>query len=140
MNDQSRESTYAAPVNQLLLLGEPEGDEQRDYGALGISIECVADLIRMATDEQLNSTRSGLQVWAPVHAWRALGQLHAAEAVAPLLELFRRITEWDDDWVQTDLPVALAQIGAAAVEPAATYLADTSHNEWARIAAAETLG
>ena len=138
---QTMESSYNGPVNKLLSLGEPRGNEWRDYAALNLSFENIPDLIRMATDDQLNDApQAGPLVWAPVHAWRALGQLHAAEAIAPLLSLFQRIEKFQDDWVQSDVPKALGQIGAAAIEPAAHYLADASHDEWARIAAAETLG
>lgn len=141
MNGEMREHLYSAPVSQFLSLGEPIRREWRDYAALGISPEHIPDLIRMATDERLNNAPGdSALVWAPAHAWRALGQLRAAEAVMPLLSLFRRIKEFDDDWVQSDVPEALAQIGAPALEPAAHYLADTSHDDWPRLAAAETLG
>ena len=134
------ESFYSIPVRQLLSLGKPE-DEWRDYKQLGLSPENVPDLIRMAVDEQLNNAPTeGDSIWAPVHAWRALGQMGAADAVTPLLSLFQRIDKCDDDWAQSDIPKALAQIGMAALEPAANYLADVTHDEWARIAAADTLG
>jgi hypothetical protein len=94
----------------------------------------------MATDEALNDgPQKSKLVWAPVHAWRALGQLRAPEAVAPLLTLFQRADD-SDDWVMSDLPEALAKIGAPAIEPVANYLADTMHGEWARVTAADALG
>ena len=129
----------ASAVNQLLRFGEPP-DEWHDYAALGISLAAAPELIRMATDPALNDgPPDSPLVWAPVHAWRALGQLRVSAAVEPLLALFRRIDEEQDDWVSTDLPVALAQIGGAAVGPVANYLADTARDDWARVAAAETL-
>ena len=141
MNCESVEKFYASPVSQLLSLGEPRRDEQRDYAALGISRNAVPDLIRMATDEQLNNgPQKSPLVWAPVHAWRALAQLRSSEAIAPLLTLFQRIEDFDDDWVATDLPKALAQIGALAIVPVTDYLADATRSEWERVAAAETLG
>lgn len=137
----SAASSYAPPVSQLLLLGEPRRNEQCDYTALGISSASAPDLIRMATDEQLNNgLRDSALVWAPVHAWRALGQLRVAEAVAPLLTLFQRIEDFDDDWVATDLPKTLAQIGAPAIASVADYLADATRSEWGRVAAAAALG
>jgi HEAT repeat protein len=30
--------------------------------------------------------QNSMEVWAPVHAWRALGQLRAEEAIKPLRE------------------------------------------------------
>ena len=140
MNSKTMESSYDVPVSQLLSLGKPD-DEWRDYKTLGLSHGHFADLIRMAADDQLNdSPNEGALIWAPVHAWRALGQLGVAEAVPALLSLFHRIDECNDEWVQSDIPKTLAQIGMAALEPAANYLADAAHGEWARIAAADTLG
>ena len=51
----------------------------------------------MATDQELN--QAGLdskEVWSPVHAWRALGQLQALDALKPLLGL---LANRDDDWI-----------------------------------------
>ena len=133
-------NSYTSPVNRLLSFGEPRRNESRDYAALGISAEAVPELIRMATDEALNDgPQDSKLVWAPVHAWRALGKLRASEAVAPLLTLFQRAND-SDDWVMSDLPEALALIGAPAIEPVANYLADTTHGEWARVTAADALG
>ena len=133
-------NSYASPVNRLLSLGEPRRNESRDYAALGISSDAVSELTRMATDAALNDgPQKSKLVWAPVHAWRALGQLRAPEAVVPLLTLFQRADD-SDDWVMSDLPEALALIGAQAIEPVANYLADTTHGEWARVTAADALG
>ena len=133
-------NSYAPPVNRLLSLGEPRRNESRDYAALGISVDAVLELIRMATDEALNDgPQNSKLVWAPVHAWRALGQLRAPEAITPLLTLFQRADD-SDDWVMSDLPEALAQIGAPAIEPVANYLADSTHGEWTRVTAADALG
>jgi HEAT repeat protein len=141
VNSESIETSYAPPVKQLLSFGEPRRTEHRDYTAQGISRDAVPELIRMATDEQLNNGPQGSKlVWAPVHAWRALAQLRAAEAIAPLLTLLKRVDESQDDWLAEDLPKALAQFGEPTIAPVADYLADTAHGEWARVSAADTLG
>lgn len=139
-------NSYASPVNQLLSLGEPRRNESRDYTDLGISADAVPELIRMATDDALNDgPQDSKLVWSPVHAWRALGQIladghpRAPEAIAPLLRLFQRADD-SDDWVTSDLPKALAQIGAPVIDPVADYLADSTRGEWARVTAADTLG
>ena len=142
MSDLARTAanSYAPPVNRLLSLGEPRHNESRDYAVLGISADAVPELIRMAIDESLNDgPQKSKLVWAPVHAWRALGQLRAPEAIAPLLTLFQRADD-SDDWVMSDLPEALARIGAPAIEPVANYLADLTCGEWARVTAADALG
>ncbi|HEX5400561.1 MAG TPA: DUF1186 domain-containing protein [Verrucomicrobiae bacterium] len=142
-SDAVAPNAYSPPVSELLQLGEPHGkerQERRDYSALGISAESVPELIRMATDPALNDgPQDSKVVWAPVHAWRALGQLRATVAVVPLLDLLQRADE-SDDWIMSDLPEALAQIGAPAVGPVANYLADTTRGEWARVTAADALG
>ena len=108
--------TYRDPVAQLLTLGDPRQEghmasEWRDYPALGLTTEDVPELARMALDKDLHWTDSeGGEVWAPLHAWRALGQLRAESAVELLLQLLDRIDEYDDDWAQTDLPKVFGMI------------------------------
>ena len=133
---------YPKPISQLLALGDVRGQRAwPDYLALGITADHVPDLIRMARDEDLHLAMSDTaEVWAPVHAWRALGLLQAEDAVKPLIELFARIDEHDDDWVREDLPEALGVLGPAAVLDLRDYLADASHGLWARVAAAASLG
>lgn len=135
------EDAYLPPVKQLLELGEPPYEQKRDYGALGLSQADVPALIRMATDELLHDgPPESPVVWAPVHAWRVLVQLRAVEAIAPLVKLFRRTDDAMDDWVSEKLPKDLAEFGAAALEPLTAYLADATHGDWSRVAAAKTIG
>lgn len=133
------EDLYHPPVRQLLTLGEVRFEEKRDYVALGLSLNDVPALIRMAGDYQLHGgPQDSPVVWAPIHAWRALAQLRAAEAVAPLVELFPLADDWND-WVSDDLPKALARFGTMAIEPVSAFLADATRGDWARTAAAKTL-
>ena len=133
------EDQYPPPVKQLLSLGEVQREEQRDYVALGLSLNDVPALIRMATDYQLHGgPPDSPVVWSPVHAWRALGQLRADEAIAPLVELFRRVDD-SDDWVSDDLPKSLAQFGDPALGPVTEYLRNAGHGDWSRAAAARTI-
>jgi len=64
---------YTEPVSKLLTLGDCRQMRQwPDYLALRIGPEHIPDLIRMIQDEELNQADSeSLEVWAPVHAWRA---------------------------------------------------------------------
>jgi hypothetical protein len=94
----------------------------------------------MALDEELHRADSdSLEVWAPVHAWRALGQLRAEAAVEPLTRLLVRIDEFNDDWVGEELPEVFGMIGPAAIPALTDYLADPSHGLWACVAAAHSL-
>ncbi|MBU1746984.1 MAG: PBS lyase [Chloroflexi bacterium] len=135
------ESDYPTPVSQLLTLGDcRQMPDWPDYLALGLGDEHVPDLIRMARDEDLRwAEAESLAVWAPVHAWRALGQLRAAAAVEPLTRLFAGIDEFDDEWVGEELPEVMGLIGPAAIPVLATYLADPVPGLWAKIAAAQSL-
>lgn len=132
---------YPAPVSKLLTLGEAERrNAWPNYLELGLGMEHIPDLIRMALDEELNSASSKSdEVWAPLHAWRALAQLRAEAAIEPLLNLFRRVDQHHDDWVLEDLPDAYGVIGPAAIPALAAYLADSSHGLFARIATATAL-
>jgi HEAT repeat protein len=129
---------YPPPLDKLLSLGRPQPwDVWADYASLGMRAEHVPELIRMAADPaRLDAESDGPEAWAPLHAWRALGELRAADAVDPLLGLLRRIDEEEDDSVSEDLPGVFALIGEPALEPLKRYLADPSHGEWARACAA----
>ena len=130
---------YGPPVDQLLTLGDLRGErEWRDYLQYGLGPEHVPDLIRMATDDALNSGDSeSAEVWAPVHAWRALGQLHAEDAIEPLLGQFEG--QDDSDWFNEDMPEVFSLIGPAAIPALRTYLNEPAHGEWPRITATRCL-
>jgi HEAT repeat protein len=133
---------YAPPVSELLSLGDPRQRQGWvDYPALGLTEEHVPELIRMVQDEDLHwADGESDEVWAPLHAWRALGALRAEAAIEPLVALLTRIDEYDDDWVMEDLPDAFERIGEAAVPALAIFLADDRYGLWARVTAASSLG
>src|SRR5262249_12395177 len=134
---------YPMPVSQLLTLGEPKyPDDRADYAAKGIGPEHVPDLIRMALDRDLNEADvDSPEVWAPIHAWRALGHLRASEAGGPvLLRLDRRGAEYDE-WISEEVPEVLGKIGPVALPALEDYLGkpegEDSAPGWA---AAEAVG
>jgi hypothetical protein len=125
--------TYQEPVAQLLDYGEchlagdgPAGLGWLNYvSALELTAVHVPELIRLACDAALHTAESeDPAVWAPTHAWRALGQLRAVEAVAPLLGLLKERA--DDDWVDIELPYVFGLIGPGAVPHVTDFLADRS--------------
>jgi len=130
------ESPYPQPVEKLLSYGNClDLLEWPNYLKLGLTQAHVPDLIRMATDTALNEADvDSLEVWAPVHAWRALGQLRAEEAILPLMELFEQSEE--SEWVLEELPEVYGMIGPRAIPPLAKYLSDASHGMEARMTAA----
>lgn len=129
---------YVPPVNQLLTYGDARNTRSwPNYLALGLRAEHITDLIRMTQDDDLHwADGDSLEVWAPMHAWRALGQLRAEAAIESLLELLHRVDDDDDDWVGEELPEVFGLIGPAAIPALAAYLANAKHRPYARAAAA----
>ncbi|HEX2208537.1 MAG TPA: DUF1186 domain-containing protein [Longimicrobium sp.] len=104
---------------------------------MGITARHVPELLRMATDPELNrAPPDEARVYAPLHAWRALGLLRAPQAAAPLVQLLVR---YEHDTAREDLPRVLGMIGEAAVEPVRALLADPSAALFTRVAAAAAL-
>lgn len=134
-------SSYTDPVAKLLTYGDCHEMDLQDWHhypeTVGLTADDVPELVRMATDRTLWEIESDrLEVWAPIHAWRALGQLHAEAAVAPLTQLF---DERDSDWVSEEMPKVYAMLGPAAIPVLADYLTDASHAVWARNTAVDCL-
>lgn len=133
--------SYTPPLTHLLTYGDcRQLRGWPDYVKLGFGPEHVPELIRMALDEDLHGADSNSpEVWAPIHAWRTLGQLRAEAASEPLLALLERIDDDGDDWVGEELPRVYGLIGPAAIPVLAHYLADPQHGLWARVAACHGL-
>jgi hypothetical protein len=96
------------------------------YGEFGFGHEHIGVLIRLACDAALHhGDPDSSAVWAPVHAWRALGQLRAEASVEPLLALLKTLEE--DEAVDLELPVVFGMIGPAAIPHIAEFLSDRSN-------------
>src|SRR5262245_33750457 len=118
---------YPEPVGKLLRPGRSGlGEEYANYLGMGLTAEHVADLARMATDRELLEAEEPNRFWAPVHAWRALGVLRAADAVDALLQALRADVELDGDAAAKELPRVFELIGPAALPALARFLADPS--------------
>ena len=132
-------SNYQPPVSELLAYGDCRNyKEWSNYiRELNLEGQHIPELIKMATDEKLSQADSDSQeVWSPVHAWRALGQLKAIEALKPLLGL---LANRDDDWISSDFPTLCTLIGLDSIPLLKEFLADSSHNLYARCDAAQSL-
>ncbi len=132
----------AGPVAKLLELGEPRYSRDfawPDYRSYGLNAEHIPAIIEIATDEALIRLpdESDPRGWGPIHAWRALGQLQAQAAVAPLLRLLTEVR--DNDWIIEELPDVFALIGPVAFPALLDYLRDPAYPAYARLVAATSL-
>ncbi len=137
---------YQAPLSALLQLGERLLSKriQHDYLVMGIGESHVGDLARMSTDQAISQAPSNSpEVWAPVHAMRALAQIGGESTIAPLVRLIEYDATVDhdvmDDWFLEEVPGALARVGPAAIPRVAQLLRDNSKHTHSRLAAATAL-
>lgn len=135
--------TYTPPVSALLTYGDCRDlDRQHpdwvNYSQqFGLTEADILELIRMAIDPEINNLDSErIEVWASVHAWRALGQLKATAAIEPLISLFGRE---EDDWLLIDMPKVFSLIGEAAIAPLTECLEDSDREHQARVLASDCL-
>jgi hypothetical protein len=109
-----------------------------DYLQYGFTAADIPALLELAVDETFDQADSeSNEVWAPLHAWRTLGQLGGSQAIIPLLNQFDRLCE--DDWALPELSTVMGLLGEPAIEPLAAFLNDHAHKEFARIMALDGL-
>lgn len=131
---------YLPPLDRLLKLGAEPARRRTwpDYRNLGLEDRHVPALIQMATDPALHAAEErNPAIWAPVHAWRALGQLGAAAAADPLLALLER--EAENEWVYAEIPAVLGMIGPPALHGATMLLFDEARDDELRVAGAAAI-
>ena len=130
------DTDYQPPVSQLLTYGRPKninGQQWFDYvEAYGFTEEHIPDLIRLASEKDLNWKDEG-ECYAPIHAYRALGQLRAEAAIQPLISL---LDCDEDDWFMEDLPKVFGMIGPACIPALTDYLIHSEHSCWSKVTAA----
>jgi hypothetical protein len=113
------EMIYAAPIEKLIKLGEPKTYGWLTYATLGVTTEHIPDLLRVLESPEFDAlSREHPELWAPLHAWRALAQLGVLDLVSHLLARLDEFREdnWDD-YLLSDFSQAVALIGPAALEP-----------------------
>ncbi len=141
--------TYPPPLDRLFRAGNAREtlswhEGQVDYPAeLGLTAEHVPHLIAIAQswtdDDGWSDDEEDLARWAPVHAWRTLGQLRAAQAVAPLLDMLNPLAERSDDWGSDEFPHVFGLIGEDAFAALNRFLRDSANAVYARICATHAL-
>jgi len=134
-------ATYNEQVAQLLTRGETDWDDWDDYSSLGFTPKDVPELIRMGSDHYLLTSENvdDDAVWAPMHAWRALAQMNAVEAVAPLARVLAWGNESDSDLIFEGLQEVLERFGPPAVEPLVDFMLGEDCQGSALVGVGETL-
>jgi hypothetical protein len=127
---------------QLFELGKPRGSMVSDYLnyiGMGIRGGHVHDLIRIIKDYELYGfPPDNPAAWAPLHAWRAIGQMKIGGASQDLTDLFHEMP--DNEWVFKELPIVFGLIGLAAIPALKNYIADSTKSDDARSMAIDCLG
>jgi len=132
----STSANYQPPVDALLTVGRKYVHMQgrkhwHNYiETFGFTDADVPELIRMATDLDLNLEASSTEVWAPLHAWRSLGQLRAISTIASLFDNFEALEE--DDYLREDIQEVAALIGPETIPILTQYLTDPDNNLYLR--------
>jgi hypothetical protein len=130
---------YTDPVKCLLSLNEPKFQEWLNYlDTFGFNAGHIPELIGMLSDEELHTADAqSSDIWAPVHAWRVLGQLKANQAVLVLMSILENFP--DDEWAHEEIPVVCGMIGEAAIEPVRALLNSPHEDVFINIAAINCL-
>lgn len=139
--NQKMNQNYNPPLDQLLSYESPlELDEWPDYLDLGFTENHIEDLIKMALDNDLHeSLTGGEEIWAPVHAWRTLGQLKAISAAKPLLELFSKLDHDFGDWIAEEIPEVMEMIGPESLTAIQEYTLTNDDGIYANISALDSI-
>ncbi len=127
-------------IQMLLTLGSPPNARKwPDYLAkYDFSAEDVPALLEIFTDEdieQLSSDRP--EVWAPLYAWRILGQLGSEDAIEPIVQSFDASHE--DDWALSELSGVIGMIGPAAISTLIEYWRQPGKDEFSYVMAMDAL-
>jgi len=94
-------------------------------------------LCPLTTNYRYNDDPHSPEVWASLHAWRAIGQLRVAEAIEPLVGLLDELEDWD--YFNEEIPDVFGLIGPAALPALATFFLDVSHIMYARVTAGHAI-
>jgi Protein of unknown function (DUF1186) len=136
-------ANYPPPVDQLLTLGEPQElatNHWINYPVkFGFTLDHVPDLLRLVAsrNEEIPYDEAEIDpaIYAPIHAWRAIGQLRAESAIDSLIALLPLSSDMRDEWVSEELPEVFGLIGPTVIPPLMACLADPNQETWPKITA-----
>ncbi len=142
---------YSPEVSQLFTLGIKEGNWLPEnwpsypelYHLTEAHIPELMDILESCNDiyEIIDGDYCGVPieqaVWAPHHAWRALGQLR----FEPVLELLIKIIRMDEsfDYLREEIPSVIGLIGESAIPIATALIQERSTYSSIEIMGAEGL-
>jgi len=127
-------------IQALLTLGAPDNRRHwPDYlEKYGFTLEDVPALLALFADESINTLNSDrAEVWAPLYAWRILGQLASEEAIRPIVQSFDTLHE--DDSALSELPGVVGMIGPAAIAELWNYWRQSGKDEFSYVMAMDAL-
>ncbi|MDX9992871.1 MAG: DUF1186 domain-containing protein [Anaerolineales bacterium] len=136
---------FTAPVLALTTLGENDARVANwpNYKKFGLTPEHIPELIRVLEkvgefwpDEP---TKNEPEVYAPIHAWRALAQFKAEQAIPALFDVILWNEENGVDWIMEEVPDAIGMIGPACIPPLHNYLVSPEKTTWASVTMAHSL-
>lgn len=75
-----------------------------------------------SSDLSVITTGASMEQFAPMHAWRALGQLHSKESIETLLNSLIEKKNQEAFWYRIELPNVIKQIGGEAIKQLGAFL------------------
>lgn len=122
--------TYTPPVSRLLeytACQSTDPDKWPDYlNEFGFTQEHVPELLTLMQDhiwlaedvetdppEAIGKLDPAIAAWAPIHAWRSLGQLKSVEFLDAAIALLK---QYEIDWMWEEFPKVLMLIGPSMIE------------------------
>ncbi len=134
---------YSPHVAELISIGVASIDMADDphkswinyIEVCGFTEADIGELSEMACDQSFSdASNHSKEVWAPIHARRALGQLKAVSALPALLALQ---SDKLDEWVTEDFPRVFGMMGPQALPALSTFLDDIQKPYQTRVVALE---
>jgi hypothetical protein len=140
---------YSEHLTSLFFRGELPSDEWNrsndlwpNYISLfDITRDDIPELIKLMSDKDIENNETEKISWAPIYAWRLLGQLKATEAIPCLIDRLKSNFEEcsdhefdefhsEDGWVSEEIPVILGMMGGCALESLSKELMDVNASYW----------
>lgn len=138
-------TNFSPPVTKLISLGEKDTRGRGswlNYLDQGITPQHIPELVRIIQEIDLfwsvGDTES-VEVSAPIHAWRALGQLRSQDAIPALITLIVQNEELESDWIMEEIPEVMGMVGPVCIPTLQEYFLNPEKLIWASVTVAHCL-